>query len=254
MRLFWVLSFLLAWALTLPPALGALGVIERSPIPYGTTILIGFAPIIAAAVAAARERSGRAYWRSLTRLPRPGWTAVLAVMLPPLLLAIAYVVRGAIGQPIQVAFDVQVAVMGLVWLVLAFGEESGWRGFALPRLVERHGFWLGSLILGIIWCVWHYPRLLGSPYLGSLSEALPLIGLFSVQIVISNFILCWLYFRSGRSVVVATLFHASFNVVATAYFLAATDPIVTGLLLLVVIAIAMFDRNIRGLRAPDLSA
>ena len=254
MRLFWILSFLLAWALTLPPALEALGVIERSPIPYGITVLIGFAPIIAAAVAAASEGRGRAYWRSLTRLPRPGWTAVMAVVLPPMVLALAYAVHGAIGQPIQVAFDVQVAVMGLVWLVLAFGEESGWRGFALPRLVERHGFWLGSLVLGTIWCVWHYPRLLGSPYLGSLSEALPLIGLFSVQIVISNFILCWLYFRSGRSVVVPTLFHASFNVVATAYFLAATDPIVTGLLLLAVIAIALFDRNIRNLRAPDLSA
>lgn len=247
MLLFWVLSFAIAWALTLPPALAQLGLIERSPVPYGITMLIGLVPMIAAAVAAARKRRGAPFWRSLLRLPRPGWTAVVAILLPPLVLAMAYAFHAALGQPIQVAFDGQVAGMGLMWLILAFGEEAGWRGFALPRLAERHGFWLGSLILGVVWCVWHYPRLLGSPYLGSLSEALPLIGMFSVQIIISNFIICWLYFRSGRSVLAATLFHASFNVVATAYFLAATDLIVTGVFLLTVLAIVLFDSDVRRL-------
>lgn len=241
MTLFWILSFAFAWALTLPPAFAQLGLIGESPIPYGLAALIGLAPIIAAAIAAAREKPGRDYWRSLARLPRPGWTALLALFLPPALLGATYVIRSAMGDPIRVGFDAQVAVMGLLWLVLAFGEEAGWRGFALPRMVQRHGFWLASLILGIVWCVWHYPRLLGSPYLGSPGEALPLIGLFSIQIVISNFILCWIYYRAGRSVIAATLFHGSFNTVATAYFMAATDLVMTGLLLAVVIVIAMVD-------------
>jgi membrane protease YdiL (CAAX protease family) len=243
MALFWLLSFALAWAITLPPALAKLGMIETSPVPPGLGILIGVAPIIAAAIAAAREGRGRVFWRSLGRIPRPGWTALFALLVPPLLLAITSAVRTAMGDPIRIALDAQVAVLGLLWLVLAFGEEAGWRGFALPRLVERHGFWLGSLILGVIWCVWHYPKHLGSPYLGTVSEALPLIGLFSVQIVISNFIICWLYFRSGRSVLTATIYHASFNIVATAYFLAATDLIMTGLMALVLLAIALFDRD-----------
>lgn len=243
MSLFWILSFVLAWALTLPPALAQLGLIDKSPIPYGLAALIGLAPIVAAAIAAAREKQGKAYWRSLARLPRPGWTALLAILLPPALLAITYAVRSAMGDPIKVGFDGQVAVMGVLWLALAFGEEAGWRGFALPRLVERHGFWLASLILGVIWCVWHYPRLLGSPYLGTLGEALPLIGLFSLQILISNVILCWIYYRAGRSVIAATLLHGSFNTVATAYFLAATDLVMTGLLLAMVIVIAWSDRN-----------
>lgn len=243
MPLFWILSFVLAWALTLPPAFAQLGLIDRSPVPYGLAALIGLTPIIAAAVAAAREKQGKAYWRSLARLPRPGWTALLAILLPPALLAVTYAVRSAMGDPIKIDFDAQVAAMGALWLVLAFGEEAGWRGFALPRMVERHGFWLASLILGIVWCVWHYPRLLGSPYLGSLREALPLIGLFSLQIIISNFIICWIYYRAGRSVIAATLFHGSFNTVATAYFLAATDVVMTGLLLAVAIAIAVTDRD-----------
>jgi hypothetical protein len=56
-----------------------------------------------------------------------------------------------------------------------------------------------------------------------------------------------LYVRSDRSVLAATLFHASFNLVATAYFLAATDLIVTGLFLLLVLAVALFDRDVRRL-------
>ena len=249
MALFWILSFVIAWVLTLPPALAQLGLIARSPVPSGLGLLIGLAPIIAAAIAAARQGGGRAYWRSLRSLPRPAWTAVFAILVPPVILLIAYMVHRVLGDPIRVALDMQVAIMGLVWLVLAFGEEAGWRGFALPRLAERHGFWLGSAILGVVWCVWHYPRLLGSPYLGSLAQALPLIALFSIQILVSNFILCWLYFRSGRSVIAPTLFHASFNVVATTYFLAATDLVVTGLLVLILAAIALLDRDFMR-RAP----
>ena len=244
MLLFWTLSFAIAWGLTVPPMLAQLRIIEGSPIPYGVTALIGLAPLIAAAVASARQGQARTYWRSLARMPRPGWAAIVAALLPPAVLAIAYAVHAAQGSPIRVGFNMQVLVMGLLWLALAFGEEAGWRGFALPRLAQKHGFWLGSSILGVIWCVWHYPRLLGSPYLGSLSEALPLIGLFSVQIIAANFIICWLYYRGGRSVIAATLFHTSFNVVATAYFLAATDVIITALFVLIVIGIALFDKDI----------
>ena len=254
MGLFWLLSFVFAWAITLPPALERLGLIGSSPVPAGLGILIGVAPIAAAAIAAARERRGRAYWRSLARLPRPGWTALLALLLPPLFLAITALLRAALGDPIQIGFDVQVAMLGLLWVVLAFGEEAGWRGFALPRLIDRHGFWIGSLILGLAWCVWHYPKLLGSPYLGSLSEALPLVALFSLQIVVANFIICWLFLRSGGSVLAATIYHASFNTVATAYFLAATDLVMTGLMAIVVLAIALFDRPRSSTGADDRAA
>ena len=235
MTIFWLLAFAIAWAITLPTALAQNGLIGASPVPYMAGILIGVAPIIAAAVAAAREGQGKSYWRSLWKLPNLLWAA-FALLLP-----VALLLAAQAAHPIRVSTE-GLAPYALLWLVLAFGEEAGWRGFALPRLTERHGFWLGSLILGIVWCVWHYPKMLGSPYLGDLGDALPLIGLFSLQIVIANFILCWLYYRSDRSVIATTLFHTSFNLVSTAYFAAATDVVITGLMAAIVVAIAVADR------------
>src|SRR6185503_15449133 len=40
-------------------------------------------------------------------------------------------------------------------IVFSFGEEFGWRGLAYPRLAERHGPVVGSLILGSVWGLWH---------------------------------------------------------------------------------------------------
>lgn len=234
--IFWLLAFALAWAVTLPAALAQNGLIAYSPIPYGLGILIGVAPIAAAAIAASRQGQGRQWWRSLGRRPGLPWAAV-ALLVPVLWLAAAVATHD-----IRLGTD-GLAFYALLWLVLAFGEEAGWRGFALPRLVDRHGFWVGSLILGIVWCGWHYPKLLGSPYLGDLGEALPLLGLFSVQILIANFIICWLYYRSGQSVIATTLFHASFNIVSTAYLAAATDPVITGLMAVMVAGIALLDRK-----------
>jgi uncharacterized protein len=38
------------------------------------------------------------------------------------------------------------------------GEEIGWRGFALPRMQPLHGPLVGSIILGLLWGLWHLPE------------------------------------------------------------------------------------------------
>jgi membrane protease YdiL (CAAX protease family) len=54
-------------------------------------------------------------------------------------------------------------------------------------------------------------------------------------------LLCWLWYRSGRSAIAPTLFHAAFNTVATAYFLAATDWRITLLLAAALAGAALID-------------
>ena len=235
MAIFWYLAFALAWALTIPQALAQMGVTGSSPLPWQAGILIGLAPAIAAIVAAARDGRSRQFLKSIL-VPRGSLALhVAALLLPVVALAVAYLANPKI--PVQ--FDGSLILFGLLWFVLALGEEIGWRGYALPRLVERFGFWWGSAILGVVWCVWHFPRLLGSPFVSSLADAAPLIGAFAVQIFLANFLLCWLFFRARRTVLAPILFHAAMNVVATAYFMAATDWAVTAFFLVCVLALAL---------------
>lgn len=103
----------------------------------------------------------------------------------------------------------------LVFLSLAGGgnEELGWRGFALPTLLERHTPLRATLTLGVLWAVWHLP-LLGtsddlSHGLGG-GELAIVLGATVVNIVALTFVYTFLY-RHTRSVLLAVLLHGSFN-------------------------------------------
>lgn len=242
MALFWLLSFGLAWALTLPLAASQLGLIHFTGWPAQAAILIGFSPALAATFAARRGAGIAALWKGALRPRGPIFLWVVALALPVALLAIPVVAaRAGLVSPPDIFAPPGLEVLAIVWLVLALGEEIGWRGFALPRLIAAHGFWKAATLLGIVWCVWHYPRLLASPYVTDLGEALPLIALFSVQIVLANFILCWLAARTRFSVVLPTIFHAGFNIAATVYPEAATDMLITAAIGVAAAAIALLD-------------
>lgn len=81
------------------------------------------------------------------------------------------------------------------------GEEVGWRGFLLPTLCKNHSLFASSLIVGVLWGVWHL-NFTGGP-LGFL--------LFTGSIVLNSVFLAWLYRRSGGNLFVAILEHFSFN-------------------------------------------
>jgi membrane protease YdiL (CAAX protease family) len=87
------------------------------------------------------------------------------------------------------------------------GEELGWRGFALPRMVERWGAPLASTMLGFIWGVWHYPafRVPGMPQ-GALNFPVFVLGAIVLTIIVA-----WLVLRTGGSVLIAVLFHLAVN-------------------------------------------
>ena len=61
--------------------------------------------------------------------------------------------------------------------IAAFGEEWGWRGYLLPRLMPL-GKWKAYLLVGVIWGLWHAPLIAigfnypGTPVLGILMMVL----------------------------------------------------------------------------------
>jgi hypothetical protein len=87
------------------------------------------------------------------------------------------------------------------------GEELGWRGFALPRLLDLFGPLKASFILGIIWGVWHLPAFVlgGTSHQGDPVFAF-LLGALAVSILST-----WMYIQTGGSVLASVLLHLMIN-------------------------------------------
>ncbi|WP_052374094.1 CPBP family intramembrane glutamic endopeptidase [Methanobacterium sp. SMA-27] len=51
-------------------------------------------------------------------------------------------------------------ILILVNLIPAFGEEYGWIGYLLPKLTKASGKTRGTIILGAVWALYHFPVVL----------------------------------------------------------------------------------------------
>ncbi len=86
-------------------------------------------------------------------------------------------------------------------------EEPGWRGYALPRLVDRFGWKASSLLLGAFAALWHLPMILAGQ-----------ISWWDLLLVVaSNVVIAWLFLSSGRSVLLVMVLHATNNAFSGSY-------------------------------------
>lgn len=82
-------------------------------------------------------------------------------------------------------------------------EELGWRGFALPMLQRRFGALTASVILGVIWGVWHLP----SFFISGMHQTAYSIPAFIVGTVALAVLVTVVYNGTGGSVLLAFLIH-----------------------------------------------
>lgn len=116
-------------------------------------------------------------------------------------------------------------VLLFVTLIPAFGEEFGWRGYMLPRLLARHSVRKAVLIHALVWWVWHLPVLVGVAVQVGIASAgemgLPVsvavpvtvtgvIIIGAVPAVLHGVVFAYIWTRS-RSLAVATVYHAAFD-------------------------------------------
>lgn len=108
-----------------------------------------------------------------------------------------------------VPLDTPLLALVLPWLIfeiLTNGEEWGWRGYVLPRLQSKYNALTASLIVGVIWSVWHLPKFLGTGLSGERSFAW-----FTVAHLALAVLYTWLYNNSRGSLLLVILFHATQN-------------------------------------------
>jgi membrane protease YdiL (CAAX protease family) len=117
------------------------------------------------------------------------------------------------GSPHFATFGLMIpmlASLGVIGsLANALGEEIGWRGFLLPRLVGQFGFTFGCVVSGLIWAVWHYPGLLWADYNAGTNPKYAL-ACFTCMVVAMAFVMGWLRLKSG-SLWPCAMLHASHN-------------------------------------------
>lgn len=215
---YFVIAFAFTWFFWGLAALGAREVIPALP---GLTVIGTFGPLVAAVIVTAQE-SGRTGLRSLlSRVVRwrvaPIWYGV--ALLGPLVLTLgAMVLEVALlgGQPPSLGTLIGELPSSLLTLVVTavymlifvtLGEEVGWRGYALPALQARYSALLASLILGVVWALWHLPVFFNPD---TSYSNLPFL-LFLVFMVPVAILITWLFNSSGGSVLMAMFFHAVIN-------------------------------------------
>jgi uncharacterized protein len=205
---FFVLTYALSWGL------GALfaGVPLIAP-----DRLFGAGPLVAALLVAA-VAEGRAGLRDLGRRLvrwRVGlrWYAVVLV-LPVVLVGVTVTLIPVFGgtaldwtkRPELAPTALLLVILLLLPLAVPLGEEVGWRGFALPRLLAVRSPLTATLILGVIWSLWHLPVVLDKP---DLRVPAP----FFLGVIPLAVLFTWLFLHTRGSLLIAVVFHAWYDLV-----------------------------------------
>jgi membrane protease YdiL (CAAX protease family) len=180
------------------------------------TILGSWMPSLSAAIVVRATQGHEAVADLFTRLVRFKLPArwYLASLIPLGVVAVAVVgyrlSGGAPGGSGPLTFTLWFHLLVINLLTGPTGEEPGWRGFALPRLLERYSPLTAGLVLGLMWSFWHLMMWLIAPgYSGT--TLLVYILEFTVTIVALNLLMVWIYQHAPDSLAPMVVTHFVFN-------------------------------------------
>jgi membrane protease YdiL (CAAX protease family) len=211
---FLAITFSLTWGLALAFLLfsdAITGIFGPLSMTNPLFLLAVYAPGIAAITLVIRETGFDGLGRFLGRLRlwkcHPGWYAFIFLGIPLLMVAGA-ILKGSLGTYVFPFSTWPQIITGLgIAMVVGPVEELGWRGVVLPLLQHRFAPIYSSLILGVIWGVWHIPAfvLSGTPQSGW--SFLP----FFLALISASVIMTALFNASRGSLLLAVLVHFQLN-------------------------------------------
>src|SRR5574339_895228 len=245
---FFLLAIGLTWVFMIIDALGSHGILPfRLSLPL--MVVMGYMPTLAAVIVAGKTEGREGIRRLFRRLTIArvglGWYLFaifgLAVMYVGAILLYnrfsglsAIPVLSKNTPPFSSPLELlpQIVAMFLV-IGIVNGEELGWRGFALPRLKAKYDELTSSLILGVIWSVFHLPLFFTRT--GS-SQSDWSFTSFLISTIAMTILYTWLYNNTRGSVLLAYVFHAAANTCSQVFSIDHANQslnwMITGLLVL----------------------
>ena len=207
------------------------------PAPNGASpvfLLATCAPSFAALILVAFNRGIKGVLELLGGVAQPfpiRWAVVATVAVPLVALGACKFEHRNFLTPI-------VAATPLMLLnIPAWGEEFGWRGFLLPRLLSRFNVYLSSALLGAVRVLWHIPAFFFS---GMMTATWGEFGWWALSSMSLTYLMTALYLRSNRNILNAGIIpHTTVNALGAIRVWKDSPFAACGLLLLALIILAI---------------
>jgi uncharacterized protein len=216
-----IMMFVLTWPLELGLAAQSHGLLPFH-FPPVLELFVGYG-FVAAAIIASALADGKSGIVALFRrllICRVSWVWYVVALLGPAAFYLSGIgihtllsgVTPDFSQPfitrlVPPSFNLALAALAfLLYQVFINGEEFGWRGYALPKLQASHSALAASLIIGVVWALWHVPKYLmaGDPH--DLS-----FWFFSLNMIANSVLYTWVFNRTRGSLLIMLLLHAGIN-------------------------------------------
>jgi membrane protease YdiL (CAAX protease family) len=192
------------------------------PHAIGFVMFTPLAAVLLTLLVFTRDGYRKAGWQSLG-LNRAGWGQwPLAIWLPLVLLASSYAISTLVGVAYWhwpagtgvAGFAADTLANLVIGTLFALGEELGWRGYLLPRLLGL-GRGRAMLLSGFLHGVWHLPMILLTTTYHSDGNRLVVVPLFLATLTAAGVFFGYLRLRSN-SVWPAAVAHGAFNTIWSA--------------------------------------
>jgi membrane protease YdiL (CAAX protease family) len=214
---FLVLVFVFSTGLALIPVITEPGLLPADRTLFGplTNILGSMVPAFVVTAIVGGRHGVRELARRCLRWRVPlRWYAIALLGMPTATLLVATALYGltplrALAQNWPLLFTSFLPTLLVMIIFYNVAEEAGWTGFVFARLQDRHGPLRAALATTVFFWLFHLPTFVVET--DSWVSAWVLMGLLLLPHLASRFIVGWLYNASGASVLIAGLFHATFN-------------------------------------------
>ncbi|MFX0066198.1 MAG: type II CAAX prenyl endopeptidase Rce1 family protein [Candidatus Hermodarchaeota archaeon] len=224
---FFLLTFIISWGIWIPALilymLNPFPLVSLASVPLPLLILytLGFfGPTFAALIITGLQEGPSGITKLLSRwkIWRIGMQWYLATLLIEIVVVLVAI------QLYILLFTLSPQVTWGLWYLFfpvflqfaliggPIAEETGWRGYALPRMMKSQNALNASLLLGLLWAIWHLPvKFVDIP--------VPLdpfiFGIFSLNTITLSVIMAWLFNNTRGSVFICYLYHIMVNTVGT---------------------------------------
>jgi membrane protease YdiL (CAAX protease family) len=218
---YFIIAYAVSWSFEIPLALSYQHIISVQ-IPMWLHYFAALGPFSAALIMTFLSE-GRSGLRNLVvRIFK--WRIdiryyAFAILIPAGLFAIACLLTrmftgnwsnlALLGEADYLPYLTPLGGLGLWLITFGLGEETGWRGFALPHLQKTRSATVSTLILGILWACWHLPMFFyRDTYIQMGIFGFPMLAL---SLLCAAMIFTWLYNSTKGSLLIVIIFHAIFN-------------------------------------------